>query len=173
MDPVYNMVVRGSDTVGWPKWYVKIRLTLHFSRCILINVLTLLKQDLISFLFPSFGFLSSVCHVGHPESGHSDCHHTENESKLGLKLSAKFMFIDQYAAMPALIWFDYDYLVGNLKTMSTSFSILIDYTFNYVWSIKYFCAILFFCLFDYFWLAISWLRWPRRPLNTYRKGFLM
>lgn len=108
--------------MGWPKCYVKIRLTWHFSHCILINVSALLKQLL---LFNKT--FSLVCHVGHPESGHSVCHRSENDSKLGLKLSATI-----YAHRPiccSACFDDYDHMMVYWKTLSTSFHVIIDYTF--------------------------------------------
>lgn len=69
--------------------------------------------------------------------------------------NSQCMFIDQYATVSALMIMTTRWCIW--KHCMHHFTLYLT-----IHVIKYFCAALFSCLCgNYFWPAISWLRWPR------------
>lgn len=140
MDPVYKVAVEEGQIL-WADLNVmwKSLLMIHFDKCLCIFKMgpfkikfktvfffSLIPAVVSLFLLYNKSF-SSPCNVGHPKWGHSVCHYTQKGSKLGLKLSGttRVHCVHQYVAC-----FDnFDYTVVYLRTLSTSFYIIMDYTF--------------------------------------------
>lgn len=143
MDPVYNVAVKEGQilwadlNVMWKSdWFGTLadasnkRLGIVKAGSLIIRFKTdfFLLPAVLSLLLLYNKSFSTICHVDHAESGHSVCHHTEKESKLGLKLT-------KHVHRPiccSACFYSYDHMMVYLKTLSTSFHIISEYTFYQV-----------------------------------------